>query len=91
MDLNQVAAEFQLPRHHQLGALARRREVAAAPDQRSHRRSTLERNAVSEKEYYDKQTVSAAPVQFIGIFVSVIMGVGSGFAAVNTMYAAVFV
>lgn len=45
--------------------------------------------ARSEKEYFDAQTVSGAPIQFMGIFVSIVMAVGSGFAAMNTMYAAV--
>ena len=33
--------------------------------------------------------VCSAPVQFVGIFVAMIMAVGSSFAAMNTMYAAV--
>ena len=44
---------------------------------------------MSEKEYYDAQTVSAIPVQFLGFFVCIVMAVGSCFAAMNTMYAAV--
>lgn len=46
-------------------------------------------DAVSEKSYYEEQTASALPIQFLGIFVSVIMAIGSSFAAMNTMYAAV--
>jgi len=46
-------------------------------------------DAVSEKSYYEAQTVSALPIQFLGMFVAVIMAVGSSFAAMNTMYAAV--
>lgn len=46
-------------------------------------------DALAETEYYDKQTTSSAPVQFVGIFVAMIMAVGSSFAAMNTMYAAV--
>ena len=49
----------------------------------------LNLNAVSEKEYYALQTVSAAPIEFLGIFVSIVMAIGSSFAAMNTMYAAV--
>lgn len=45
--------------------------------------------AKSEKAYFEAQTVSSLPVQFLGMFVSVIMAVGSCFAAMNTMYAAV--
>lgn len=46
-------------------------------------------SAQTEKDYYAAQTVSAAPIQFLGLFVSVIMAIGSCFAAMNTMYAAV--
>jgi len=46
-------------------------------------------SAESEKEYYDRQTMQAVPIEYTGIFVSLIMAVGSSFAAMNTMYAAV--
>ena len=49
----------------------------------------LNMNALSEREYYDLQTRSAAPIEFTGVFVAIIMAVGSSFAAMNTMYAAV--
>lgn len=44
---------------------------------------------LSEKEYYSGLMSSAAPVQFLGYFVCIVMAVGSCFAAMNTMYAAV--
>lgn len=43
----------------------------------------------SEREYYLSQMVSATPVRFMGLLVCTIMAVGSSFAAMNTMYAAV--
>ena len=46
-------------------------------------------DAVPEKEYYDRQTAAGLPLQAMGIFVSLIMAIGSCFAAMNTMYAAV--
>jgi len=46
-------------------------------------------DAVSEREYYEQQTSAGAPLQFFGLLVAVIMAVGSSFAAMNTMYAAV--
>lgn len=46
-------------------------------------------DAVSERSYYESQTSAAAPIQFLGILVAIIMSVGSSFAAMNTMYAAV--
>jgi len=49
----------------------------------------LKASAISERAYYDRQTVAGAPLQFLGIFVAIIMAVGSSVAAMNTMYAAV--
>lgn len=49
----------------------------------------LNMDAVSEKAYYESQTSAAAPIRFLGIFVAIIMSIGSSFAAMNTMYAAV--
>jgi len=45
--------------------------------------------AQTEKAYYESQTNSGALLQFLGVFISIIMAVGSSFAAMNTMYAAV--
>lgn len=89
-DLNQVSSDLQ--RIEVLSsALVRAVDAVAAKalmndinnDQR------LNMNALSEREYYDLQTRSAAPIEFTGIFVSIIMAIGSSFAAMNTMYAAV--
>jgi ABC-type antimicrobial peptide transport system permease subunit len=89
-DVNQVAADFD--RSDVLSsALLRATDEAVVQslinvlkaDQR------LQVDAQTEKSYYDAQTTSALPVQFIGTFVAVIMAVGSCFAAMNTMYAAV--
>jgi putative ABC transport system permease protein len=49
----------------------------------------LDVHALSEKEYYELQTTQAAPIEFTGVFVALIMAIGSCFAAMNTMYAAV--
>jgi len=46
-------------------------------------------SAMTERAYYEQQQISAAPVLAMGTFVSIIMAVGSCFAAMNTMYAAV--
>jgi putative ABC transport system permease protein len=89
-DLNQVSADLQ--RVEVLSsALVRATDAVTAKalvndinnDQR------LNMNAVSEADYYEAQTASAAPIEYIGIFVAIIMAIGSAFAAMNTMYAAV--
>jgi putative ABC transport system permease protein len=46
-------------------------------------------DAQTEKAYYEAQTGSGALLQYLGLFISIIMAVGSSFAAMNTMYAAV--
>ncbi|HLE25795.1 MAG TPA: ABC transporter permease [Thermodesulfobacteriota bacterium] len=42
-----------------------------------------------ERAYYDKQTSTADPIKFFGILIGIIMAIGAGFGAMNTMYAAV--
>src|SRR5207253_2443988 len=49
----------------------------------------LKLDGALETEYYAKQTSSGAVIKFIGTVVAVIMAIGSSFAAMNTMYAAV--
>jgi putative ABC transport system permease protein len=89
-DLNQVSADMQ--RVEVLSsALVEATDAVTAKalindinnDQR------LNMSAQSEQEYYEAQTSSAAPIEFTGIFVAIIMAIGSSFAAMNTMYAAV--
>lgn len=45
--------------------------------------------AEKEVDYYRKQTMTAAPIKWLGGFLAVMMSVGAVFAAMNTMYAAV--
>ena len=46
-------------------------------------------DARSERAYYAEQTKAATPVRILGNIIAVVMAVGSAFAAMNTMYAAV--
>lgn len=89
-DANQISAELQRP--EVLSSILIRAEdpVSAAAlinDIQSDRRINVD--ALSEKQYYAAQTRSAAPIEYLGVFICVIMAVGSSFAAMNTMYAAV--
>lgn len=89
-DLNLLSADFNR-QDYLSSVLVRATDVVSANallnavkrDQR------LNLDAEIEKEYYDKQMVSAAPIEFLGGFVAIIMAVGSSFAAMNTMFAAV--
>lgn len=49
----------------------------------------LELSGQREPDYYAEQTKSGGPIKFIGTVVAIIMAIGSCFAAMNTMYAAV--
>jgi putative ABC transport system permease protein len=42
-----------------------------------------------EIEYYQEQTKTAAPIQWLGGVLAVVMSIGAAFSAMNTMYAAV--
>jgi putative ABC transport system permease protein len=89
-DLNQIASDFNRVEVLSSALLRATDEVTAKTlinDINSDRR--LELTAASEKDYYDQQTDSAAPIEYTGIIVAIIMAVGSSFAAMNTMYAAV--
>jgi putative ABC transport system permease protein len=89
-DLNQISSDFN--RHNALSSvLIRASDTVTVPalvhSLEDDRRLNV--SVLTERSYYERQTVSGAPLQFLGIFVSVIMAVGSAFAAMNTMYAAV--
>ncbi len=50
--------------------------------------SDLKLEGMLETDYYAKQTSSGGPI-VVGYLVAIIMAIGSSFAAMNTMYAAV--
>jgi putative ABC transport system permease protein len=89
-DANQVATDFNRPEAYSSILLQATDEVTAAALAKSiegDRR--LNETVLSEKEYYASQTSGGAPIEYLGIFVCVIMAIGSCFTAMNTMYAAV--
>ncbi len=49
----------------------------------------LRQKAQTEVEYFEKQSNTALPIKYLGIFIAALMSVGASFAAMNTMYAAV--
>jgi putative ABC transport system permease protein len=89
-DLNQVSSDFD--RTAVLSSILIRAQDEVAADALIKRISSDQRvnlSAQTEKSYYDAQTSSGLPITILGIFVSVVMAVGSSFAAMNTMFAAV--
>ena len=63
--------------------------AAAALENRLADDQRLALEAERENEYYAKQMSSAEPVRYLGMFVAIIMAIGSCFAAMNTMFAAI--
>jgi len=89
-DLNQVSSDLQRVETVSSGLVAATDAVTARAlinDLNSDQRLAV--HAISERDYYEQQTSSAAPIEYTGLFVAIIMAVGSSFAAMNTMYAAV--
>jgi putative ABC transport system permease protein len=89
-DLNQVSSDFD--RISVLSSILIRAQDEIAADALIKALSSDQRinvSAQTEKSYYDAQTASGLPITILGLFVSIIMAVGSSFAAMNTMFAAV--
>ena len=89
-DLNQISSDFNRP-DALSSILLRATDAATVPalinSLNDDRRLGVD--ARTEKEYYEAQTNSGVVLQFLGLFIAIIMAVGSSFAAMNTMYAAV--
>ena len=89
-DVNQMTSDFDRQGVYSSAYLRATDPVAA--EALKHRVSDDQRlklDSMLEPEYYATQTKSGAVIQFIGWLVAFIMAVGSSFAAMNTMYAAV--
>jgi putative ABC transport system permease protein len=89
-DVNQMASDFDRQGGYSSAYLRATDPIAAdALKNRVSDDQRLKLEGVLETEYYAKQTRSGAPIKIIGIVVAIIMAIGSSFAAMNTMYAAV--
>jgi putative ABC transport system permease protein len=89
-DVNQMTSDFDRQGVYSSAYLRATDEVsAAALKNRVGSDQRLKLDSMLEPEYYATQTKSGAVIQFIGWLVAAIMAVGSIFAAMNTMYAAV--
>lgn len=89
-DVNQMTSDFD--RQGVYSSAYLRATDAVAAEALKHRVTDDQRlklDSMLEPEYYATQTKSGAVIQFIGWLVAAIMAIGSSFAAMNTMYAAV--
>jgi putative ABC transport system permease protein len=89
-DVNQMAPDFDRTGGFSSAYLRATDPVAAdALKNRVSDDQRLKLEGSLETEYFAKQTSSGGPIKFVGTFVAFIMAIGSIFAAMNTMYAAV--
>lgn len=84
-DASDIFSAFQRPTYAVI--LARASSMSSTIREMSAAR--LDLNARPEREYYAEQTKAATPIRILGNVIAVIMAIGSAFAAMNTMYAAV--
>ncbi len=89
-DVNQMASDFDRQGGFASAYLRATDPISAeALKNRVSDDQRLKLEGMLETDYYAKQTSSGAPIKVIGIVVGFIMAIGSIFAAMNTMYAAV--
>jgi len=89
-DVNQMASDFDRQGGFASAYLHATDPIAAeALKNRVSDDQRLKLEGFIETDYYAKQTSSGAPIKVIGFVVGFIMAIGSIFAAMNTMYAAV--
>jgi putative ABC transport system permease protein len=88
-DINQLSSDFDRTQYSSVLIRATDPVTALALKNRVSDDQRLALQGLLEKEYYAEQTKSGAPIKFIGVIVAFTMAIGSSFAAMNTMYAAV--
>jgi putative ABC transport system permease protein len=89
-DVNQMASDFDRQGGYSSAYLRATDPIAAdALKNRVSDDQRLKLEGMLETDYYAKQTSSGTPIRIIGTVVAFIMAIGSIFAAMNTMYAAV--
>jgi putative ABC transport system permease protein len=88
-DINQLTVDFERTQYSSVLLRATDPVAAEALKNRVTDDQRLKLAGMLEPDYYASQTKSGGPIKFVGIIVAIIMAVGSSFAAMNTMYAAV--
>ena len=88
-DINQLASDFDRTYYNSVYIGATGPVAADALKNRVTDDQRLELSGMLETDYFAEQTSTGRPIKFVGVIVAVIMAIGSCFAAMNTMYAAV--
>jgi putative ABC transport system permease protein len=88
-DTNQLASDLDRTIYSSVLIRATDPVAAQAIKNRVSDDQRLKLKGMLETEYYAQQTSTGGPIKFVGTIVAIIMAIGSCFAAMNTMYAAV--
>jgi putative ABC transport system permease protein len=88
-DINQLASDLDRTQYSSVLMKATDPVSAESLKNRVSDDQRLKLNGMLETEYYAQQTSTGGPIKIVGLFVAFIMAIGSIFAAMNTMYAAV--
>lgn len=88
-DINQLASDYDRTYYNSVYIGATDPVAADALKNRVTDDQRLELSGMLETDYFAEQTSTGRPIKFVGVIVAVIMAIGSCFAAMNTMYAAV--
>ena len=88
-DTNQLASDLDRTVYSSVLMRATDSVAAQALKNRVTDDQRLKLKGMLETEYYAQQTSTGGPIKFVGTIVAIIMAIGSCFAAMNTMYAAV--
>ncbi|HKS76133.1 MAG TPA: ABC transporter permease [Terriglobales bacterium] len=88
-DINQLTVDFERSIYSSVLIRATDPVSAEALKNRVTDDQRLKLAGMLEPDYYASQTKTGGPIKFVGFIVAIIMAIGSSFAAMNTMYAAV--
>jgi len=87
-DYNEVASEFERPIYSSLLVRVADQSAIASVKERIENDRRIKLDVFRQKEYFESQTSTSAPIRILGYVVAIIMSVGSCFAVMNTMYSA---
>ncbi len=88
-DVNELASEFDRLGYSSVLFRARDAKIQADLIRQIDADRRMQLEALSEREYYDKQTVAGVGIKALATIMTIFMGIGACFASANTMYAAV--
>jgi putative ABC transport system permease protein len=87
-DYNEVASEFDRPIYSSLLVRVADSSAIESVKERIANDRQIKLDVFRQKEYFESQTSTSAPIRILGYVVAIIMSIGSCFAVMNTMYAA---